>query len=105
MSRSGTLVDEPEGEVSDDGLVMGTHLHGPFDNELVRRALLAWLRARRGPPSPAGPSRNGAAAPAPDPHDRWADALEAALDVALLLERCGIAPPVGGGERGEAWQA
>lgn len=37
-----------DGAVSEDGLIMGTYLHGIFDNDLWRRHLLNYLRQRKG---------------------------------------------------------
>ena len=37
-----------DGCVSNDGLVMGTYLHGLFDNENVRRSFLGYLYERKG---------------------------------------------------------
>ena len=64
-----------------DGLVFGTYLHGLFENRPVRRALIEWLARRRGIPRPPEAS-------CADPYDRWADVLEASLDVPRLLELC-----------------
>ncbi|MBI2939367.1 MAG: cobyric acid synthase [Chloroflexi bacterium] len=125
IARSGHPVDEPAGVVSDDGLVLGTYLHGLFENEVVRQSLLAWLHARRplsavpepGPQSwgkgeawlhplsqywdrlrngrqgvRAAPYGRGVSSPLPiDPYDRWADTLEATVNIPLLFERCGVA--------------
>jgi adenosylcobyric acid synthase len=82
-------VDEPDGAVSRDGLVCGTYLHGLFENEVVRRSLLAWLAARRGLVWPPERIVVGGI----DPHERWADTLERTLGVPRLLELCGISPP------------
>ena len=94
VERAGQPVDEPDGAVSDDGLLVGTYLHGLFENAPVREALLAWLRARRGevaaatePAAPVSP-----VAPA-DPYERWADVLEQTLAVEHLLACCGVAVP------------
>jgi adenosylcobyric acid synthase len=83
VARGGAPADEPDGALSPDGLVFGTYLHGLFENEPVRRALVDWLRARRGMRPPA-------LASAVDPYERWADVLEASLSVTRLLERCGL---------------
>ena len=96
--RAGVAVDEPDGLVAPDGLVCGTYLHGLFENESVRRSLVNWLRARRGDLSPVrGPAMPGAGGGTPDattdPHERWADVLETALDIPLLLARCGVGRP------------
>jgi adenosylcobyric acid synthase len=95
--RSGIPVDEPDGTIGDDGLVFGTYLHGLFEDEGIRQAMLAWLRARREPWSAPMPL-NSRWVSAVDPYDRWADTLASALDLPLLIERCGI-PPRGGEER------
>jgi adenosylcobyric acid synthase len=72
-----------DGAVSHDGLVMGTYLHGLLENESARRALIGWLRQRRGLPERSWTEE-------PDPYDRWADVLEASLDVPKLLTACGL---------------
>ena len=41
-SRVEQPVQVEEGQVSPDGRVVGTYLHGILDNDLLRRALLAW---------------------------------------------------------------
>jgi adenosylcobyric acid synthase len=89
VARRGQAADEPDGAVSADGLVSGTYLHGLFENEAVRTALVAWLRRRRGlaaPPAPAAPALT-------DPYDAWADAFAAAVDVPRLLSLCGLGEP------------
>ena len=46
--RSGEEVHCPDGAVSRDGMVMGTYLHGIFDNDVFRRHLLNVLRVKKG---------------------------------------------------------
>jgi adenosylcobyric acid synthase len=46
--RSGNPVSERDGAVRGDGLVLGTYLHGIFDNDAFRRAVVGALRARKG---------------------------------------------------------
>ena len=48
ITRSGEPVNMPDGAVSADGLVMGTYMHGIFDNDAYRRAVLDALRVRKG---------------------------------------------------------
>ena len=48
ISAGGTAIDVPDGAVSADGLVMGTYIHGVFDDDNFRRDLLNRLRVRRG---------------------------------------------------------
>lgn len=73
--RSGPRSREPEGALS--GCVAGTLVHGIFEDGGVRAALLAAL---------------GAAAPAEriDPFDALADAVEGALDMALVDRVAGL---------------
>lgn len=47
-SRSGETVEVNDGVVRSDGLVMGTYLHGIFDNNNYRRAVIDALRVRKG---------------------------------------------------------
>ncbi len=84
VSRNGVACDVEDGAVSPDGAVVGTLVHGLLEDDRLRTALLASLRARRGIASPAGP-------PIPcreAEYDRLADALGAHLDWDLL---CGLA--------------
>jgi adenosylcobyric acid synthase len=66
---------------------VGTLIHGLFENQAPRRALLAHLRARRGLPEPAG-----AAAALPSraaEYDRLAAAVKAHVDWAALAALIG----------------
>lgn len=47
-SRSGEQCASADGVVRNDGLVMGTYLHGIFDNNQYRRAVINALRERKG---------------------------------------------------------
>lgn len=47
-SRSGEAMDYGDGAVRTDGLVMGTYLHGIFDNDAFRRSVINALRSRKG---------------------------------------------------------
>lgn len=46
--RSLKSADAWEGVIRDDGLVMGTYIHGVFDNDGLRRGILNQLRKRKG---------------------------------------------------------
>jgi adenosylcobyric acid synthase len=48
VARSGEVAEANDGVVRQDGLVMGTYIHGIFDNDAFRRAILNALRARKG---------------------------------------------------------
>jgi len=47
-SRSGQATQDADGVVRSDGLVMGTYIHGIFDNDRYRRSLLNALRVAKG---------------------------------------------------------
>lgn len=47
-SRSDQPITSADGVVRSDGLVMGTYIHGIFDNDEYRRSLLNALRKRKG---------------------------------------------------------
>jgi len=44
---AGDAAFEDDGAVSDDGLVIGTYLHGIFENENFRNSFLDYLYSRR----------------------------------------------------------
>lgn len=71
-----------DGAVSDDGLVMGTYLHGAFASDAFRHAFLARLRAHR-----AGGAAYAAGVDAA--LDGLAAHLEAHLDLDALLSMAG----------------
>lgn len=48
INRSGQAILCSDGVLSADGLVMGTYIHGIFDNNVFRRELLNQLRTRKG---------------------------------------------------------
>lgn len=69
----------PDGAVSGDGQVIGTYLHGLFDEAPARDAILAWagLHAQDAPPSLDAIREQQL--------DRLADVLEAEIDCAALF--------------------
>ncbi len=46
--RAGKMVDLPDGCVSADGNVVGTYIHGIFDNDEFRSKLIEYLRLKKG---------------------------------------------------------
>ena len=52
--RSGTAVDSPDGACDEDGLTVGTYMHGLFHNHSLRHSLLMNLARRRGIELPDG---------------------------------------------------
>jgi adenosylcobyric acid synthase len=77
LSRSGEPVNINDGAVSADGRVCGTYLHGFFDDDRVRAAVLAPLRAERG----CAPTVHARQRKQEDELNRLADHLEAHLDL------------------------
>ncbi|HHT9120583.1 MAG TPA: cobyric acid synthase [Candidatus Hypogeohydataceae bacterium YC41] len=49
--RSGKKIEVMDGAVSNNGQILGTYLHGLFDNDSFRAKLLGYLRSRKGLPS------------------------------------------------------
>jgi adenosylcobyric acid synthase len=97
--RSGLAVDELDeldGAISDDGLVMGTYLHGLFENDAVRHVLVDALAARRsigrdeGPVGQPGRERRNLASDREYQLDRLAATVRASLDLRPLLAACGL---------------
>jgi adenosylcobyric acid synthase len=87
--RDGAPCLAPDGAVAPGGAVVGTLVHGLFEEPPLRAALLAALRARRGlaaPDGPALPSREAE-------YDRLAGAVLEGLDWPLLCRIIGVAPP------------
>lgn len=83
-SRNGVPDDAVDGATSPDGAVVGTMLHGLFENASVRRAVVAELRRRKGlapVPARASAPREGDDG---DEYDRLAATLRESIDLALL---------------------
>jgi adenosylcobyric acid synthase len=79
-ARNGAAVELADGAVSPDGHVVGTLVHGLFENPPVRARLVAALHARRGSSAPAAPATTaGATWSRSAEYDRVADALERGL--------------------------
>lgn len=85
--------DAIDGAVSRDGSVVGTMMHGLFENSVVRKGLLNHLRARRGLPA----DRPIETRTSSDPYDRLASAIRAHLDLPLIRRWLGL--PGNGGSR------
>ena len=89
VSRAIVIRMVDDGVVSADGLVMGTYIHGIFENDGYRRALLDALRSRKGLPAIAGETvsymeRKEAA------YDRLAELVRANLDMAHVRRVMGL---------------
>jgi adenosylcobyric acid synthase len=85
--RSDRPEDDVDGAVSADGAVVGTMIHGLFDNESLRAATISALRRRKGLAVAPVPQR------AEDPYDRLADVVRAHVSMSLLRELAGLPDP------------
>jgi adenosylcobyric acid synthase len=88
QSRAGVSVHIADGAIAADGAVVGTMIHGLFEDESIRRSLLAFLRRRKGLSEPAArpiPVREAE-------YDRLAAVVRASLDIDLLWRIAGLAP-------------
>jgi adenosylcobyric acid synthase len=88
-SRNGAPCRALDGAVAAGGGVVGTLVHGLFENAPVRAALLGALRARRGLAAPAA----GAVPTREAEYDRLARTAVEHLDWPLLCRIAGVAPP------------
>ena len=84
--RGETSVNIEDGAVSVNGRILGTYLHGLFDNARFRETYLNRIRFEKGLPLRRGSHKM----PQADPFDHLADHLEQHLDVAQLMEICGL---------------
>lgn len=84
-TRNGQTTLDVDGQVSRDGAVVGTMIHGLFDNASVRGALLAALRRRKGIPAPTASTSLATV----DEMDRLADVVRANVNMDLLWKLVG----------------
>jgi adenosylcobyric acid synthase len=89
LTRTGTREVIEDGAIRRDGRVLGTYMHGLFDEPEGALALINHLRALRDLP-PLGPD---AIEPRSDPYARLAAHFRAHLDVGALYECLGMKVP------------
>ncbi len=82
--RNGQRDEDLDGAVSDNGAVVGTMLHGLFENASVRATLVAHLRRRKGLPEVAVDER-----PRVDEFDRLAEVIRGNVNMDLLWRLVG----------------
>jgi adenosylcobyric acid synthase len=82
--RSGEKVDLLDGAVSPDGRVMGTYIHGVFENSGFRAAMLNRLRRKKGLSTITPVNADS------DPLEQLAAHLEKHLDLPEILKICGL---------------
>jgi adenosylcobyric acid synthase len=81
VSRNGVPARIPDGGIDETGWIVGTMLHGLFENAALRASLLDTLRKRRGLPTPAGA---GAIPARQAEYDRLEATVRAHIDRDLL---------------------
>lgn len=86
-ARSEEQVNVADGAVSENGLVMGTYIHGIFDNDTFRRSLLNAIRERKG----LAPLENmvNSYAQKQYSYNRLADTVRKNINMKLLAEIMG----------------
>ena len=85
-SRSGRRVDLPDGALDDEGLVLGTYLHGLFHNRAVRRSILEYVAKRKGATLPtAGENIDPNAE-----YDKLATLVRGRLDMDMVYRSMGL---------------
>ncbi len=86
VRRSGAEVDDPDGAVDQAGNVIGTYIHGLFDEPGFRQSFLQGIARSKGlarQPVAAPPSLD-------DIYDRWAAHVRGHLDVGRIYEIAGL---------------
>ncbi|MBP2645556.1 MAG: Cobyric acid synthase [Firmicutes bacterium] len=84
--RSGRTVADEDGVLRSDGLILGTYIHGIFDNDDFRQALLNALRKRKGLPERAV---QNVAARKEASYNKLAEAVRSNLDMPYLYRIIG----------------
>ncbi|MCE2528104.1 MAG: cobyric acid synthase CobQ, partial [Actinomycetia bacterium] len=87
-SRSSERVDFPEGALDEEGLTMGSYLHGLFHNRTLRRSILKCAGRRRGLILP----EEGAHLDPNAEYDKLADWARGHLDMEYIHRTAGLQP-------------
>jgi len=90
VQRSGAPVEFGDGFISDDKRVMGTYMHGIFDNDRYRRSMLDELRRRKGLPELAGSEVISYKANKEAAYDRLAETVRSNLDMDYVRRVMGL---------------
>lgn len=86
IARNGIVEDALDGAISANGAVVGTMLHGLFENDALRAGLIRALARRKGIDAPSGP-------PVPtrdEEYDRLAEAVRANIDWKMIERIAGL---------------
>ena len=85
-TRSGERVDLPDGAIDDDGLTLGTYLHGLFHNRAVRRSMLEYVARHKGVTLPSA----GEEVEPSVEYDKLAALVRENLDMELVYRVTGL---------------
>ncbi|MFC2342113.1 MAG: cobyric acid synthase [Selenomonas artemidis] len=88
VAAGGRPADVRDGALSADGLVCGTYIHGIFDDDALRRAIINRLRARRGLAALSVQYRYREGKERA--YDRLAETVRESLDMAKLMSIVGM---------------
>ena len=86
QTRSGRSVDLPDGAMDEDGLTLGTYLHGLFHNRAVRRSILECAATRKGVTLPGAGEEIDPSAE----YDKLAALVREHLDMKLIYHVAGL---------------
>jgi adenosylcobyric acid synthase len=86
VARNTVTDDALDGAISADGTIVGTMLHGIFENDLLRTALIRTLRRRKGIDAPDGPPVRTREAE----YDRLAATVRANIDWETIQRIAGL---------------
>ncbi|WP_135613172.1 cobyric acid synthase [Methanococcoides sp. AM1] len=86
MSTSNRPVFGDDGCADESGLVIGTYLHGLFENQNIRHALIKYLAEKK------GLVFEDEDIPDIDPYDELADVMRERLDMPRIYEMIGLGP-------------
>ena len=92
--RSGEKVAFADGAVSINGLVLGTYIHGVFDQEDFRRHCVNKLRFRKGLAPYTGPKGLSVWEQRQQDYDRLAEVVRASLDMKKIYAMVGLDGPL-----------
>jgi adenosylcobyric acid synthase len=87
VERNGTSARAGDGAVGCGGAVVGTMIHGLFENDALRAGMVRLLRARRGL---AAPERAGSIPTKASEYDRLARAVRESIDLPRLSRIIGL---------------
>ena len=85
-TRSGERVDLPDGAQDDEGLTLGTYLHGLFHNRTVRRSMLEYVARHKGVTLPSAGEEVEPSAE----YDKLAALVREHLDMELVYRVTGL---------------